>query len=150
LAALPYEGLLILALLLIAAFPVAGLEGAALAGASHLAFQIYLAAVAGVYYVWFWSHGGQTLPMKTWRFRITRRDGRPLGAGRALARFLIGALIYLPACTAVVLCFFAHRVPVIWSLWLCLPMAATVLWARFDTDGQFLHDRLAGTRLASS
>lgn len=28
-----------------------------------------------------------------------------------------------------------------------LPTGASILWALFDRDGQFLHDRLAGTRL---
>jgi uncharacterized RDD family membrane protein YckC len=34
-------------------------------------------------------------------------------------------------------------------MWAFLPMFATVLWARFDPDHQFLHDRMAGTRIVS-
>jgi uncharacterized RDD family membrane protein YckC len=28
-----------------------------------------------------------------------------------------------------------------------VPTGASILWALFDREGQFLHDRLAGTRL---
>jgi hypothetical protein len=32
-------------------------------------------------------------------------------------------------------------------MWFFLPMAATLLFAKFDSDQQFLHDRIAGTQL---
>lgn len=150
LACLLYEGLLLLALLLIAAFPVAGLKGATQAGLPHLLFQLYLGAVLAAYFTWFWTHGGQTLPMKTWRFRLVMRDGKGLSSSRALLRLALATLFYLPAGVALVLVFFPQRVSPLASLWLLLPMFATWWWARFDGDRQFLHDRLAGTRLVNT
>ncbi len=81
-----------------------------------------LTLVLGVYFVWFWSHGGQTLAMKTWKIRLVDAQGTPVTKPRALLRFL--------------LC---------WPSWGLL--GAGLLWAIFDSDHQFLHDRLAGTRL---
>lgn len=150
LACLLYEGLLLLALLLIAAFPVAGLKGAALVGVPHLLFQLYLCAVVAAYFTWFWTHGGQTLPMKTWRFRLLAADGKALSPQRALLRLAVATLFYLPAGVALVLVFFPQRVSALASMWLVLPMFATWWWAQFDGDRQFLHDRLAGTRLVSA
>jgi uncharacterized RDD family membrane protein YckC len=149
LAALPYEFLLILALLLIAAFPLAGLKGATLTGVPHFLAQAYFALVAGSYFTWFWRRGGQTLAMKTWRFRVATNDGNPLSLARALARLGTASVFYGPAVAGLVLFFFPNRISPAISMWGFLPMVATILWARFDADRQFLHDRIAGTRLIS-
>jgi uncharacterized RDD family membrane protein YckC len=75
-----------------------------------------------VYCIWFWSNGGQTLAMKTWHIRLVTSTGLPVRPGQALLRYL--------------LC---------WpSLIVC---GIGILWALVDRDRQFLHDRLAGTRL---
>lgn len=150
LAGLPYEGLLLLALLLIAAFPAAGTQGAVASGWPQVFFQLYLAAVVACYFSWFWTHGGQTLPMKTWRVRVVGRGGESIGASRALLRLVCASVFYLPACVAVVLVMFPHRISPFITVWLATPALATLLWAHFDTDRQFLHDRLARTRLVNA
>jgi len=149
LAALSYEALLILAVLLIAAFPLAGFKGATLQGVPHLLAQAYFLCIAATYFTWFWRRGGQTLAMKTWRFRVTSTSGRPLTFVRALGRFGCAFLLYGPAILGLVLLFFPSRVSPAIAMWAFLPMLATILWARFDPDHQFLHDRMAGTRLVS-
>lgn len=150
LAALPYEGLLILALLLIAAFPLAGLKGLTLQGTAHFFAQLYFFGVAAAYFTWFWRRGGQTLAMKTWKFRVTGVSGQPLTALRAFGRYVAALLFFGPACAGLVLLFFPNRISPLITMWAFLPMIATILWARFDPDRQFLHDRLAGTRLIVS
>jgi uncharacterized RDD family membrane protein YckC len=147
LAVLPYEGLMLLALVLIASFPAAGLRGAALSGWPHLLFQAYLFCLTATYFTWFWRHGGQTLPMKTWGIQMVDHHGRPLHFSRAFLRFFAALMMYGPACAALVMLFFPARISPYITVWGFLPMIATLLWARFDSDHQFLHDRLAGTRL---
>lgn len=149
LAAIPYEGLLVLALVLIAAFPLAGLKGVTLKGVPHLLMQVYFFGVTAAYFVWFWHHGGQTLAMKTWRFRVVALNGTRLTVTRAFARFVLAAGFFGPACVGLILLFFPGRISPVLSMWLFLPMIACLLWARYDADRQFLHDRLAGTRLIS-
>ena len=146
-AALPYEGLLLLALMLAASFPIAGLKGLALTGTPHLVFQLYLFVVSTAYFTWFWQHGGQTLPMKTWRFKVVDAHGRPLRLARAFLRFLSALFFYGPAVIGLVLLFFPSRVSPAITMWAFLPMIATLWWSQFDPDRQYLHDRLAGTRL---
>jgi uncharacterized RDD family membrane protein YckC len=85
-------------------------------------FQIYLLLIAGVYFTWFWTHGGQTLPMQTWKLRVVSANGHQLGLKQAIARYLFAVIGF----------FF---------------LACGILWALFDRDGLFLHDRLAGTRI---
>lgn len=149
LAALPYEFLLILALLLISAFPLAGLKGATLHGFAHFLSQAYFLSVAAAYFTWFWRRGGQTLAMKTWRFRVTTENGQALTLARALARFACAGIFYGPAVAGILLLLFPNRISPVIAMWAFLPMIATILWARFDSDHQFLHDRIVGTRLVS-
>ncbi len=147
LAAIPYEGLLLLALLLIASFPVAGLRGAALDGTAHIVFQLYLGLVMAAYFVWHWQQRGQTLAMKTWRFRVVDRQGRILSWQRATLRFCCAAIFFGPACAGLLLLFFPGRMSPVITMWFFFPLAATLLYGLFDRDQQFLHDRLAGTQL---
>ena len=120
-----YDLLLLVALLLVATFPFLAIAGDSTAGWRRHLLQLYVVAVGGVYFVAFWARGGQTLAMKTWRIRVVRADGRPLTRARALHRYLIALLS-----------FFA--------------LGAGFVWALFDRDGQFLHDRLAGTALVDA
>jgi uncharacterized RDD family membrane protein YckC len=85
-------------------------------------FQIYLLLIAGVYFTWFWIHGGQTLPMQTWKLRVVSANGHQLYLKQAIARYLFALIGFF---------FFG----------------CGILWAFFDRDGLFLHDRLAGTRI---
>jgi uncharacterized RDD family membrane protein YckC len=117
-----YESLLLLAVLFIAGF-IFHLVFRDTGSIFFIpAFQLYLLFVAGIYFTWFWTHGGQTLPMQTWKFRVITADGKGVNLQRAVARYLF----------AVIGIFF---------------FGCGILWALFDRERQFLHDRLAGTRI---
>lgn len=90
-----------------------------------MAFQVYLWAVAGAYFVWCWHRGGQTLAMRTWRLRVVDREGDIPSWSRAAMRFL-------------------------WATLGVLGAGIGFVWAFFDRDGLFLHDRLAGTRVVDA
>jgi uncharacterized RDD family membrane protein YckC len=97
-----------------------------------------------LYFVWFWTHGGQTLAMKTWRIRLVAADGKPVPVWRAILRYLLAWLWFLPG-LALAWALQAHT----WMLAL-IPSVNMLLWALasyLDPQRQFLHDRLAGTRL---
>lgn len=117
-----YESLLLIAVLFIASFVFHLIFRDTSSLFFRPAFQLYLLLVAGTYFTWFWTHGGQTLPMQTWKFRLISADGKRLTLKQAVARYLF----------AVIGIFF---------------FGCGVLWALFDRDRQFLHDRLAGTRI---
>lgn len=108
------------------------------------ALQIWLLLVLALYFAWFWTHGGQTLAMKTWRVRVERADGGKLGYAQALLRHVLAWLWFLPG-LLVAWMSGAHG----WALAL-FPAMNVVIWAaliRLDPQRQFLHDRLARTRL---
>jgi len=100
--------------------------------------------VFGLYFIWLWTHGGQTLPMKTWRIRVVEADGTPLGPWRALGRYLLAWLWVVPGWAAASL---LQASGWMFGLFLASNCALMAIAALFDKDRQFLHDRLAGTRL---
>jgi len=117
-----YELLILAALAMVATFPFLAVFGDSTQGWRRHVLQVWLLVVAGAYFAWFWTRGGQTLPMKTWRIRLVRADGAGVGLWRAIHRYVIAALG-------------------LFSLGLGF------WWALVDRDRQFLHDRLAGTAL---
>ena len=117
-----YDLLLVVALVLIATFPFLALFGDSTHGWRRSLLQAWVLLVAASYFVGFWSHGGQTLPMKTWRVRLVRVDGAKVGVMQGINRFAFAVLGFLAA-------------------------GLGFLWALWDRDKQFLHDRIAGTTL---
>lgn len=101
-------------------------------------FQFYLLVVMGSYFIWFWTHGGQTLAMQTWKMRVVTADGNKLEMKQAVVRYLLAVSIVLLFAVAGVLLLGVGGV-----LFFCVGF----MWALFDRDQQFLHDRLSGTRI---
>lgn len=121
-----YELLIAAAIAMVATLPFVAVFGDASSGWRRHALQAWLVAVLGFYYVWFWTRGGQTLPMRTWRIRLVCAEGGgPVNPGRAAHRFAVAVLGFLAA-------------------------GLGFAWALVDRDRQFLHDRLAGTALVES
>jgi uncharacterized RDD family membrane protein YckC len=121
-AAILYECFLSGAVLFLAAAAFHAIMHPPLSEGLHHLFQAYLFLVLGLYFAWCWLHGGQTLAMKTWRLRLEQCDGSALTVRQALTRYALA--------------------------WISLIAAGLgFLWAIFDRDHQFLHDRLSGTRI---
>ena len=105
--------------------------------------QAVVFGVLAVYFVYFWCKG-QTLPMKTWHIRMVDRAGRPVTWPRALVRYLLGWVWFLPP--LVVMAPFGlsgGEVTVLMLGW----VAVWALLSLFHPQRQFWHDVVAGTRL---
>lgn len=151
-AALLYELLLLVALLFVVSFALLPLVTPGHAGTAQsltvpalpqrAAMACLLFAVLALYFTWCWSDGRRTLPMKTWKLRLVDAQARDLPRRTALLRYLcawIGPLLAIGASAALATVGFGAH-----AAWLVL---FNWLWAFVDRDRQFLHDRLAGTRL---
>ncbi len=51
-------------------------------------YQAYLLSCIITFYLWFWTHGGQTVGMKTWRMRIQNTDGSHINMKQAGIRLV--------------------------------------------------------------
>jgi len=122
LACMLYESLVVFAVLLIGfLLPQIVLNAFGVVVSGKLLW-LHTLALLMFYFVWFWLNGGQTLPMKTWKLVLIGADGRRLRPLQAVLRYLV-------AWPSVLLC------------------GIGIFWALFDKDRQFLHDRIAGTRI---
>ena len=117
-----YEFLLLIAVLFIAGFIFHLIYNDTDSAYFKPIFQFYLLGVAGVYLTWFWTHGGQTLAMQTWKIRVISTNGERMNIWQAIVRY-----------------FFAVT---------CISFfGCGIIWALFDRERQFLYDRLAGTKI---
>ena len=134
LMAICYDLFLLTALLFTVGVIVAGIitfainEGNAIT-ANHPAYPVYrifmmilLFITSFLFYGWFWTHGGQTLGMRTWKLKLVSVDNHPIIWKQALIRY-IGALIS----------------------WGCLGLG--FLWVLFNKDKKSWHDLLSDTKL---
>ena len=138
-----YEGMLLFGVVFIAGYLFSTLSQTRHAMDHRMGQQAFVFLVLGIYFTWFW-HRGQTLAMKTWHIRITDTLGKPVTQARALMRYLLSWVWFLPSLSLV------------WGLG--LPMGSGIVlilgWvviyailSRFHPMGQFWHDAMAGTRL---
>lgn len=119
LASLFYDFVLLLAVLMFAALIFLSIFGDATATPKRYFFQIYLWLISAAYFVWNWTRGGQTLAMQTWRIKLAGWHGEALTPSLAMKRYILASLF----------------------------LGVSFVWALFDREGCYLHDRLSGTRL---
>lgn len=107
--------------------------------------KVWLFLVTAAYFMWCWIDSGHTLAMKTWRIKVVKLGHHKLPLGTAALRFLLAWGWFAPA-LLVCWAFGLHGKAQI-GIALAIGIVAWALTALLDKDRQFLHDRLAGTRL---
>lgn len=147
LACFVYEGVLLFGVVMIAGYLYSSLtqQRHALQGTHGL--QAFLFLVLGIYFVWFWSRGGQTVAMRAWHIRLLRVDGRPVTQLRALGRYVLSWLWFVPALVAAYLA--DLKTPgQIFGL-LAVGVLAYAALARLHPRRQYWHDVVCGTQLVT-
>jgi uncharacterized RDD family membrane protein YckC len=112
--------------------------------------EIVLVVTAGAYFIYCWTGSGHTLAMKTWRIKLVMLGHAQVPFRAALVRYVFAWGWVLPAlatCWAFGLTGKADAGKMAAALG--INIIAWGLTAFLDKDRQFLHDRLAGTRLIS-
>lgn len=84
-----YEFLILLAIIFIASFIFHLVFRDTNASYFKPLYQLYLLFVMGYYFIWFWTHGGQTLAMQAWKIRIVTSEGQMLNNRKAIIRYLL-------------------------------------------------------------
>lgn len=145
LASFVYEGVLLFGVVMIAGYLYSTLTQQRHALAGQHGLQAFLFIVLGIYFVWFWSHGGQTVAMKAWHIRLVKQDGGAVSQRRALARYLLSWIWFLPALAAAWVAG-ADSTARIFG-WMAAGVLGYALLALLHPQRQFWHDALCGTRL---
>ena len=127
LAALFYDGLLLVAILMIATallLPLTG--GEAITPVDHpwleFAYRLVIVGLVVLFFGTFWTRRGQTLGMASWRLRVEREDGSLLSWSDTVKRLAAAVLSWLP-------------------------LGLGYIWILFDREGRAWHDRLTRTRV---
>jgi uncharacterized RDD family membrane protein YckC len=116
-----YDWLLVIASMMVLSVPaVALLDDAIQPGNPY--YRIGLVVFAIIFFVGFWSHGGQTLGMRAWRLQLVRQDGSAISRRDALKRFGFACISMLFA-------------------------GLGYLWVIVSKDSQSWHDRWSGTTI---
>ena len=138
-----YEGLLMFGVVFIAGYLFSTLSQTRNAMDNRHALQAFVFVVFGIYFVWFWARG-QTLAMKTWDIRVVDSNGHAISQKRALLRYVLSWLWFLPPLVAGWLLDLPGPDGAVLTLgW----VAVWAVLARFQPERQFWHDAFAGTRL---
>lgn len=142
-----YEGVLLFGVVMIAGYLFSTLTQQRNAMTGRHGLQAFLFVVLGIYFVWFWSHGGQTVAMRAWHIRLVDLAGRPVSQARALLRYLLSWLWFMPALTLVWLSGLASAGAVFVVMF--VGVVAYALLTRLHPQRQFFHDAVSGTRLVT-
>jgi uncharacterized RDD family membrane protein YckC len=120
-ASLVYELLILIALWMLVTGIFLGVFGGADSGFKRFILQGLLWIVTGFYFVWQWQKSGQTLPAQTWKFKLVNQQQNLLDVKTASLRYVLANVSLL--------CF-----------------GLGFLWALWDKNGLYWHDRLLKTK----
>lgn len=147
LAAFLYEGVLLFGVLMIAGYLYSSLTQMRHALHGQWGLRLFLFVVLGIYFVWFWARSGQTVAMKAWHIRLVDTQGLPVSQTRALIRYLLAWLWFLPALASYQLMGLQS------GMAMFVVVTAGVLayagLSRIHPDRQFWHDAVCGTQLVT-
>lgn len=97
-------------------------HGEAFVGSEQLFYPAYLLLISMLFFVWFWTHGGQTLGMRAWKIELVTTTGGTVDWRCASMRFLAALLS-----------------------WACFGLG--FVWSVFDREGLSWHDKLSASHL---
>jgi len=147
-AAFTYEGVLLFGLVMVvgALYSVGTGQRHGLQGRHGMMAAQFLGLAT--YFLWFWTHGGQTLAMKTWHVRLESATGGPLSLGQGLSRFMLSWLWFMPPWVAAWVSGW-HQSRLLYGGMVVWFMIYALL-TRLTPQGQFLHDVICRTRVVDT
>jgi uncharacterized RDD family membrane protein YckC len=116
-----YDWLLVIALMMLASVPVVAITDAPVSPGQPW-YRLALVTLAAVFFIAFWSTGGQTLGMRAWHMKLVQADGSAATTTQAALRFLAAVVAALTG-------------------------GLGFLWVFISADHLSWHDQWSGTRL---
>ncbi len=117
-----YDAILLFSVLFVATIIILPLTKGEAVPSHNLLYFFYLFLLRYLYFTWQWTHGGQTLGMKSWKVQLQEINQIQVSWENASLRFILA-------------------IPSIFFFGLGL------VWFFFDSEKQSAHDRYSNTRL---
>lgn len=141
-----YEGVLLFGVVFLADYLFDTLTQSKHALELRGARQAIVLIAIGLYFISSWYLKGQTLPMKTWNIKVVNIDGSKPNLMRLIWRYLL--IWPIPLLGLLIVKIISIQTGYISTTILAIFAPFLLfIWTWLDTDKQFLHDRLANTRL---
>lgn len=145
-AAMMYEGVLLFGVVFTADYLFDTLTQSKHALMFRPGRQVWLFIAIGAYFLLCWHRGGQTLPMRAWHIKLVNDEGLRPSLKQLLVRYLLMWPIPLAGMALIYALVLVTGWPAIYTFAIVTPFLVFIpSW--FAPDGQFLHDRLAKTRI---
>lgn len=148
-ACMAYEAILLFGVVFLADYLLDTLTQSKHALALRHLRQAWLFVAIGFYFILCWRKKGQTLPMKTWNIQLVDKNGQTPGLGTLILRYILVWPLILAAAGLVHLAVAATGWASV-NMFIVVAPFALFVWTWLDPEGQFLHDRLLGTRLRNA
>ena len=90
-----YDSILLAAVLFFASLPVVVPLQITIEHPMYPFFIVYIYLVSFLFFGWFWTHGGQSLGLKTWKIKLISKNGTSVTWKQALIRYLASLLCWI-------------------------------------------------------
>ncbi len=110
-------------------------------------FYSYLFLITWFFFAWFWTHGGQTLGLKTWSLRLQTSDGQLINWTQSLLRFLVACVPWLAALFLYAQLSKAQLLPSPYLYGVFLIAFSGIFWILIDKKNRSLQDIFSDTRI---
>lgn len=148
-----YDSLLILASLFFATLLTLPFTKGEIAAENNIYMSIYLFAVIIIFYGWFWTHGGQTLGMRTWKQKLVSLNGNSVSWTQSFIRVLTGTPAWILFLISLLLWMFPEKTHVTKYLastpaWLMV--LVSFIWVLLDNRSGNWRDKISGTQIVTT
>ncbi|OUU78939.1 MAG: hypothetical protein CBC38_06385 [Gammaproteobacteria bacterium TMED78] len=117
-----YDSIIILALIMVLTLAIIIFRDGKEIVHSSTWFTLFIFASHFSFFIWFWTHGGQTLGMRAWGIRVVSSKRESIGLICCIRRYILSFSIIFPPG----FCF---------------------IWSFFDEERLFFNDRFSETRI---
>jgi len=110
-------------------------------------FYSYLFIVTWFFFAWFWTHGGQTLGLRTWSLRLQTVEGHALNWTLTLLRFMVAGAPWLLALFLYAQISDSQLIEPPYQYIIFLVGFTGVFWIVLDRQNRSLQDIFSHTRI---
>lgn len=145
-----YDGFLILASTFIATALTLPFTKGEVSHENNIYMTIYLLLVIYIFYGWFWTHGGQTLGMRSWKQKLVSQNGGNVNWQQSFIRVITGLPAWLLLIVGLLIWMLPNKIELTNFVanipgWL-LALSGFV-WVLLDSRNNNWRDKLSGTHI---